>query len=172
MCRYGLSGPYKPHYACFSCRKAFKRRLPTDFEYEGEEKDALCPQCGQEMNNMGLDFKPPRQSDRRAWKVLEELFYVGEKFHSCGCSGPGYRPRTPRTLVQYLERQRQDHQAFVQHVGRKVAMNEAPPEHLAYWKKRLKAVEQILASRNENGRQRAAASPKRRHVDRLQAASV
>ena len=28
MCRYASSGPYKDRYACFVCRKAFKRRTP------------------------------------------------------------------------------------------------------------------------------------------------
>lgn len=31
MCRYAYSGPYKIHYACFECRKAFKQPSPEDW---------------------------------------------------------------------------------------------------------------------------------------------
>lgn len=31
MCRYGLSGPYKNHFACFECRKAFKQPDISDW---------------------------------------------------------------------------------------------------------------------------------------------
>jgi DNA-directed RNA polymerase subunit RPC12/RpoP len=77
MCRYGLSGPYKEHYACFTCRKAFKRRLLEDVDPDGSDRPARCPQCGGPMANMGLDFAPPPMRDRRAWGVLSELWMVG-----------------------------------------------------------------------------------------------
>lgn len=31
MCRYAFSGPYKSHYACFACRKAFKQPPIEDY---------------------------------------------------------------------------------------------------------------------------------------------
>ena len=31
MCRYAFAGPYKRHYACFTCRKAFKQPSIEDY---------------------------------------------------------------------------------------------------------------------------------------------
>ncbi len=102
MCRYALTS-YKPHLACFTCRKQFKRRLARDIEHQGEQVAARCPQCRGPMADMGLDFKPPPQDDERGWAVAASLWEVGETFHSCGCGGPGYRPRDPVALRAYLD---------------------------------------------------------------------
>jgi hypothetical protein len=101
VCRYAI--PYKPHYACFACRKAFKRRLLGDIRDGGPHRSYVCPQCAGPMADMGLDFAPPPMQDRKAWQVLEWLYEVGETFHSCGCQGPGYRPRDPAALRGFLE---------------------------------------------------------------------
>lgn len=110
MCRYGLT-PYKPHYACFACRKAFRRRLRADQPHLGSRPDrpARCPQCGLLMASMGLDFKPPRQTDEKAWELVGKLWEVGVTFHSCGCGGPGYRPREPRAYQEFLRSTLEDY---------------------------------------------------------------
>lgn len=99
MCRYGMSGPYKQHYACFKCRKAFKRRPDDDLpdHVTGQRDDNApvpCPDCNQPMHNMGLDFEAPKKSDVKQWAKVELLYQHGFAFHSCGCCGPGYRPST------------------------------------------------------------------------------
>lgn len=104
MCRYAMYGPYKQHYACFHCRKSFKwprdaHRAPPAERTPAEVK---CPQCGEPMARMGLDFQVPRQRDTRQWRTVERLFQRGYAYHSCGCGGPGYRPRTPRELAEFL----------------------------------------------------------------------
>src|SRR5262245_43514190 len=97
MCRYAQHGPYKRHFACFRCRKAFKRP-PFAFDHfcpnlaQSEADPAPCPDCGGRMSDMGLDFKPPRKSDVEHWEVVEYLFREGFAYHSCGWCGPGYRP--------------------------------------------------------------------------------
>lgn len=101
MCRYGF-GHYKPHFACFACRKGWKRRRRDDVDPDGDEHPARCPECGAPMAEMGLDFQAPPHDKVRAWRVLETLWEVGETFHSCGCGGPGYRPRDPAALRVYL----------------------------------------------------------------------
>jgi hypothetical protein len=63
MCRYAAHA-YKRHYAYFACRKAFKRRNKRDVDSSLDEHPARCPQCGLLMANMGLDFAPPKMSDR------------------------------------------------------------------------------------------------------------
>ncbi|WP_189000607.1 hypothetical protein [Deinococcus roseus] len=52
---------------------------------------------------MGLDFKAPPRKDSKAWNVLEVLSGYGFRFHSCGCGGPGYRPRTLKDLKKFLQ---------------------------------------------------------------------
>ncbi|WP_221420238.1 hypothetical protein [Fulvivirga sp. M361] len=99
---------YKPHYACFNCRKTFKRRLLFDIQggicQTDESTPAKCPECGNLMADMGLDFKSPRKSDIKAWNHLSTLYKVGITYHSCGCTGPGYIPSDSDELVHYLFR--------------------------------------------------------------------
>ena len=68
MCRYAMTR-YKQHYACFNCRKTFKRRLLSDLESKDDFqlKEAKCPDCGQLMANMGKDFEAPKKSAIKAW---------------------------------------------------------------------------------------------------------
>jgi hypothetical protein len=63
-----------------------------------------CPECDTPMQNMGLDFKAPRQSDIRQWKKVEQLFAHGYAYHSCGC-GPGPRPALLREVPEFLAEQ-------------------------------------------------------------------
>ncbi len=129
MCRYS-SHIYKPHYACFICRKAFKRPLLSDTgrhqsvtgrwyaEQAGkvaqgwgveEQSNATCPDCGEAMADMGLDFKAPTRTNRKAWQHLRALYAVGITFHSCGCGGHGYIPATLDALANYLASRQADY---------------------------------------------------------------
>jgi DNA-directed RNA polymerase subunit RPC12/RpoP len=103
MCRYAMSA-YKPHYACFNCRKTFKRRLMADIQRgEGTKNEAKCPECGEFTASMGLDFESPKKNDLKNWAHLKSLYSVGITFHSCGCTGPGYIPNTTERLIVYFE---------------------------------------------------------------------
>lgn len=104
MCRYAMS-IYKPHYACFSCRKTFKRKLLRDLNGQREEQmvEAKCPQCGELMANMGLDFEAPKQKDQKQWEHIRDLYTVGITYHSCGCYGPGYIPKSSESLISYFQ---------------------------------------------------------------------
>ncbi|WP_243739779.1 hypothetical protein [Flavobacterium chryseum] len=96
--------PYKSHYACFNCRKTFKRRLINDIK-RGEKSvlEAKCPQCAELMANMGLDFESPKKDDLKKWEHIKSLYSVGIGFHSCGCSGPGYIPNSKEKLIEYFD---------------------------------------------------------------------
>lgn len=108
MCRYGMSS-YKPHYACFNCRKAFKRKLLIDvdrnvaYKNEGDHNPSKCPQCDELMADMGLDFEAPKNKDIKVWKHISSLYKVGITYHSCGCSGPGYIPSDTSQLIAFFE---------------------------------------------------------------------
>lgn len=104
MCRYAMA-KYKPHYACFTCRKTFKRRLMWDINGDDKREtlEAKCPQCGELMANMGLDFASPKKGDIKQWEHLKRLYSVDITFHSCGCTGPGYVPNTKESLILHFQ---------------------------------------------------------------------
>lgn len=112
MCRYGLSGPYKAHWACFECCKVFRRKAVYDADGPLETSKltppALCPQCKQPMFDMGLDFKAPPKTDAKQWAKIRILADHGFTYHSCGCCGPGLRPeelaQVPKFLADNLPR--------------------------------------------------------------------
>jgi DNA-directed RNA polymerase subunit RPC12/RpoP len=93
MCRYS-EHEYKTSWACFHCRKSFnKPRYGASCH---------CPECGRPMKLMGRDFQAPRKRNKRAWRVVQRLRRAGIKFDSCGCGGPGYRPRRPWEVEGFL----------------------------------------------------------------------
>lgn len=95
MCRY--SGPfYRTHFACFSCRKSFK----------SDGIEVKCPQCCVNMARMGRDFHAPRKEAKGQWKKVQLLYDKGIVFDSCGCSGPGYRPKTFSEAKSFVARKR------------------------------------------------------------------
>ena len=111
MCRYGQIA-YKSHYACFACRKTFKRRLLRDIDRDKLTADsvpATCPECRGLMADMGKDFKSPPKAEVKAWQHLRDLYSVGVTYHSCGCSGPGYVPADKPALLAYLEERQADY---------------------------------------------------------------
>ena len=131
MCRYAFHN-YKQHFACFACRKSFKHPGVSSVETVetriGQRMSAVpkpvtpaCPQCDRSMHAMGLDFKAPRRLDRKQWLKVERLFHAGFAFHSCGCGGPGPRPRLLNEVGPFLAAHRRDTpgQAFLNRVPRR-----------------------------------------------------
>ena len=59
------------------------------------------------MNNMGLDFRAPRQTDIEQWRKVEILSENGINFGSCGCGGPGPRPARLREVPVFLREREQ-----------------------------------------------------------------
>ena len=184
MCRYACSGPYKRHYVCFACRKAFKQPPIADFlavrgrgyvyeqlchlwsnteflerrenelghrlaELEEEYRDAThkCPECGEPMIDMGLDFKAPKQNDAKAWRTLQCLYRVGHAFHTCGCDGPGWIPKSTADYCDYLETKKTSYLeqlAQVQSSNKYTA--DAKKEAVDYWASRIQAIDRELAA--------------------------
>lgn len=180
MCRYAQFGPYKRHYACFACRKAFKHPPIEDFlerrglgwahrqlrlvqgcqaalqrreeelgrrlaDLEAEWRDATraCPQCGAEMIDLGLDFKPPPQSDAKAWNTLQGMHRAGHAFHTCGCDGPGWIPVSTSEYRDYLASMRKCYEEQRESCLRSSVLSpEAKQEAARYWSDRIAAVVQ------------------------------
>lgn len=88
-----------PHqYACFACRKSFKRpqfsgtsnHFMTSAQQQGQAREAAgfneqrayrCPDCGGDAHFMGTDFKAPRKTDVRAWQEVRRFIESGQLFH-------------------------------------------------------------------------------------------
>lgn len=70
---------------------------------EKSVQEAKCPECGELMANMGLDFESPKKDDVKKWEHIKRLYSVGIAFHSCGCSGPGYIPNSKEKIIEYFE---------------------------------------------------------------------
>jgi hypothetical protein len=111
MCRYAFK-VYKSHFTCFNCRKTFKESYSRSKQDKKEGlaissadfSDArICPQCKDEMIDLGLDFKTPKQNDLKQWKKVEILYQYGFTFHSCGCCGPGLRPNELSQVEEFLK---------------------------------------------------------------------
>lgn len=141
MCRYALK-TYKIHFACFNCRKAFKKAPIEDLAKQNGDWDdyqkifwqyssknskkfrkqnperALyltekyknrkekCPECGELMADLGLDFKAPKKNQVKEWDIIKGLHKSGKTFYSCGCDGIGYIPKNKDAYKDYLIKNR------------------------------------------------------------------
>lgn len=184
MCRYAMHGPYKSHFACFACRKAFKQPPISDWlavrgrgfayddlsrlwshksslerreeelgvrlsDLEAEYRDAAhrCPECNEPMIDMGLDFKPPRQSDTKAWRNLFGMFRIGHAFLTCGCDGPGYIPKSTADYRHYLHDRREEYAVQLNRVrDSREPSAAAKREAGEYWIDRISLVDAELAT--------------------------
>lgn len=103
MDRYLATGPYREHFACFRCRKAFKQTADADLPADrrptpGHPRAAPCPQCRTPMAEVGKDFEAPRQSDVGRWEVAELLHQHGIRL----AGGPNPRPADLKELEAWL----------------------------------------------------------------------
>ena len=77
----------KEHWVCFDCRKMFRKPSRWEGVAVGDEPQTPkheCPECKQEMRDMGTYFEPPRLQNKRAWEVMRILADSGFTFHSEG----------------------------------------------------------------------------------------
>ena len=114
MCKYFVQR-YKDHFACFECRKSFKKKHWLAIR-------SVCPECAGKLQSMGPDFKAPKRNDIEQWQKVKLLADNGIYFHSCGCSGPGERPNRLRDVPSFLERKAKERQtpgqAFLERLDR------------------------------------------------------
>jgi hypothetical protein len=86
-------------YACFVCRKSFKRlqfaaslnrAFMTSAQSKGQGREVKeleqnrtykCPHCGGVAHYMGIDFKAPKISDRKAWIEVESFIRSGKVYY-------------------------------------------------------------------------------------------
>ncbi|MES2713727.1 MAG: hypothetical protein V4653_19285 [Pseudomonadota bacterium] len=85
---------YLHPYACFRCRKSFKRASRTDAVLP-------CPECGGPSIGLTRKFKPPKQSDVKQWTKVEAL--VRHCFLFWSLSEP--YPETLQEVPAFVQRQ-------------------------------------------------------------------
>jgi hypothetical protein len=97
--RERLLGPGAPRllfpFACFACRVAFKRPLPTD-----ESRRRKCPQCGGSAVLLSRKFKAPPKGNIAQWEKVRFLVEHGFLFQSVGAP----YPRTLRAAREFVKR--------------------------------------------------------------------
>ncbi|MDP5191177.1 hypothetical protein [Rheinheimera baltica] len=88
-----------PHqYACFLCRKCFKRpqfagafshfmtaeqqkaQADTAKQFE-QHREYKCPDCGGAAVFMGTDFKAPKKSDVKSWHDAQIFIETGKVYY-------------------------------------------------------------------------------------------
>jgi DNA-directed RNA polymerase subunit RPC12/RpoP len=64
-----MTPSYKMSFACFDCRKSFKREV----DIYNVTLELTCPECGNTSYNFGRHFKPPKKSDKEQWNKVRYL---------------------------------------------------------------------------------------------------
>lgn len=71
-----ISGPvYLFPYACFACRKSFKRK------HEEGMPNKLCPHCGGTAVGLSRNFRAPPMGDVQQWKTVAYLVQHGFRYY-------------------------------------------------------------------------------------------
>jgi DNA-directed RNA polymerase subunit RPC12/RpoP len=85
-------------YACFACRKSFKRpqfsgaydSFMTADQLAGQQREVeefenkrmyKCPDCGELTHFMGQDFKAPKKADVKAWQQVKAFIESGKIYY-------------------------------------------------------------------------------------------
>jgi hypothetical protein len=93
---------YRRHYICLDCCIGWKSKYEINLkptvdaaqlqEYRKIDdpiinyKGPRCTKCSKDADEVGRDFKVPKQSDKKAWKELQELKIFYEKTEIYGFS--------------------------------------------------------------------------------------
>lgn len=103
-----VPGPHVPPYhrgpdylvahACFDCRKSWKIELREDHQ-------AVCPECGGVLHEMGRNFKAPKKRDDEQWKKVRALWSAGVRFWGYNVGEPP--PQRLSEVEDYLRSRRQ-----------------------------------------------------------------
>ncbi len=85
--------------------KKFRKEHPEKVEYLIEKyknRKEKCPECGEIMADLGLDFKAPKKEKVKEWEIIRGLYRSGKSFYSCGCDGIGFVPKNEKDYREYL----------------------------------------------------------------------
>jgi len=91
----------------------FRKENPERTEFLTEKyqnRKEKCPDCGNQMADLGLDFKAPKKDKTKEWKIIKGLLKSGKAFYSCGCDGIGFVPKNKKKYKIYLLEKREYYQ--------------------------------------------------------------
>ena len=148
-----LSDIIKRNGDWISYKRAFLNRNLTDanqfklenpdlirrFENQYQNKQYKCPDCATEMFSIGLDFRAPKKSKIKEWKIIRSMYEVGNTFHTCGCDGPGYIPKNGRDHLGDLQKIREKYLNHLE-VRCEEVSQEQLSDYLNYWAGKLTLV--------------------------------
>ncbi|MEM7456347.1 MAG: hypothetical protein AAF456_18520 [Planctomycetota bacterium] len=133
------------HAASLQRRERELNMTLEDIESKYLNSTHKCPVCSEPMIDMGLDFKPPRSSDTKAWRNLRGLYRVGHVFHTCGCDGPGWIPVSTSEFKDYLLDRRQRYSQNLAGVQQSTELNsEQKFDGANFWQSRVDAINSEL----------------------------
>jgi hypothetical protein len=93
------------------------------------------------MANLGLDFKPPKHGDTKAWKALAGMYRAGHEWRTCGCNGPGWIPTSTSEFQQYLAARKATYEKQLRYTQDALDMSpDAKRAAVEFWAKRVQAV--------------------------------
>jgi len=124
-----------------------KERLQIEeLEKNYRDRSVKCPQCGEYMADLGLDFKSPGKSAENEWKIIKGLYTIGRSFYSCGCNGIGYIPQHPLDYQIYLNNILQEYENSIAYYQNKT-IKEYPDktERITYWSQNAATVKAEIA---------------------------
>ena len=133
-------------------RKKFREENPEILSYlemKYVNRVCKCPECGQAMKNVGLDFKSPKKERNEEWKIIESLYSTGKFFYSCGCDAYGFIPKDKNQYEQYLLETKEYFQQRILCREENKSL-EKLNEYLAYWNGKIAEIDKELGKLNLN----------------------
>lgn len=135
---------FKRTYLNYNSEKArnFRKDNPSvvaRLEKLYKNKKYICPDCGGEMNNIGLDFKAPKKHKVKEWEIVKSMYQLGNTFHSCGCEGPGYIPKNKIDYLLYLDTIKIGYEEKLNQRSKDFSASELQ-DYLEYWKSKLDSI--------------------------------
>jgi len=118
---------------------------------EIENRTIKCPECTSVMADLGKDFRAPKKTAVKEWKIIEGLFKTGKCFHSCGFDGIGYIPKNPKDYETYLNDILKTYQEYLA-ACQKTPIEECPEkiEEIKYWSGNIQKIKnEIIDNRFE-----------------------
>ncbi|GBF06328.1 hypothetical protein DAERI_080119 [Deinococcus aerius] len=109
------------HYVCFNCRKQFRKPFATISKVDLSEREISkfqgvdaegfsypCPQCGQELQLIGKNFRAPKQGDLKGWAIARQLVQAGFGYGAGWAKGSptGPHPTRLKDVPAFIERNR------------------------------------------------------------------
>jgi len=127
--------------------QAQERYGTTEAAIEAEyyQKISICPDCGGPMANMGMDFKSPKMSDTRVWKIIAGMHKIGAIFQTCGCEGIGFVPASRSEYIAYLQDKIDAFSARMRQAQEDAELNAYQrSEQVSYWEAKRSWVAKVL----------------------------